>query len=434
MTGFVSPTLASPGFRSVGFRDIGSPAGAPQTVPIAVYRFYEGRNLLKYSQDFDNAVWSKIRSSIVPNAALAPNGTMTADKIVEDGTAGNLHYINQNNATTYIPGTTYTFSIFGKKAERTWFMVWPTGTLAQCAVWFDLNAGVVGTKSGSYVSSATIRIDQNGYFRCIVAVTVGAGETYGPLGGGAPADGTYSWNGDGASGINVWGAQLEVGSTPTDYFPTTDKQLLIDYSGNGNHGTLGSTTGVDTNDPAWTNLGLSYGADDYVKFGPIRNAAGVTQNLGSMSMAFYVPGAISAASTKTCSYSIGAGKAVYFGAVSGAPANNIVTVQYAAGSYSSWCHATDTIPIGWHTLEVNWNGSSYDIYIDGIPKPVTPAGSPTVLSLTDANCCYDGTTFGTSGLIRAGRRIYPTGLSYSDLMQARRLIASDAAQKGIVLP
>jgi glucan-binding YG repeat protein len=46
-------------------------------------------------------------------------------------------------------------------------------------------------------------------------------------------------------------------------------QVLHDYSGNNNHGTLGSTTGADTNDPAWTPAGSSYdGVDDYVTGAP----------------------------------------------------------------------------------------------------------------------------------------------------------------------
>lgn len=40
-------------------------------------------------------------------------------------------------------------------------------------------------------------------------------------------------------------------------------QVLIDRSGNGNHGQLGSTAGVDTNDPSFANGGLTNDSDDY---------------------------------------------------------------------------------------------------------------------------------------------------------------------------
>jgi hypothetical protein len=45
-------------------------------------------------------------------------------------------------------------------------------------------------------------------------------------------------------------------------------QVLCDYSGNGNHGQLGSTREADTNDPLWTPQGLEFdGVDDYVSLG-----------------------------------------------------------------------------------------------------------------------------------------------------------------------
>lgn len=50
-----------------------------------------------------------------------------------------------------------------------------------------------------------------------------------------------------------------------DYFPHSDLQILADLSGNGYHGQLGSTVGVDTNDPAWNGKGLVFGGDDYIK-------------------------------------------------------------------------------------------------------------------------------------------------------------------------
>lgn len=49
-------------------------------------------------------------------------------------------------------------------------------------------------------------------------------------------------------------------------------QILHDYSGNGFNGQLGSTTGVDTNDPTWNGQGLSFTTDDYVKLPYMINA------------------------------------------------------------------------------------------------------------------------------------------------------------------
>jgi hypothetical protein len=51
-------------------------------------------NLLPYSQDFDNAAWAKIQSSISGSAGSAPDGSSNASIIVEDATAAQVHYIS----------------------------------------------------------------------------------------------------------------------------------------------------------------------------------------------------------------------------------------------------------------------------------------------------------------------------------------------------
>jgi hypothetical protein len=41
-------------------------------------------------------------------------------------------------------------------------------------------------------------------------------------------------------------------------------QVLHDYSGNNNHGMLGSSVGSDTNDPTWATTGTTFTTDDYI--------------------------------------------------------------------------------------------------------------------------------------------------------------------------
>lgn len=53
-------------------------------------------------------------------------------------------------------------------------------------------------------------------------------------------------------------------------------QVLCDYSGNGNHGRLGSSRLPDTNDPLWTPQGLEFdGVDDYVCLGNKESIANI---------------------------------------------------------------------------------------------------------------------------------------------------------------
>jgi len=75
-------------------------------------------------------------------------------------------------------------------------------------------------------------------------------------------------------GVNLFNRQKEEGLPVRDglvaeyRFDEGRGQVLCDYSGNGNHGQLGSTREADTNDPLWTPQGLQFdGVDDYVSLG-----------------------------------------------------------------------------------------------------------------------------------------------------------------------
>lgn len=65
--------------------------------------------------------------------------------------------------------------------------------------------------------------------------------------------------------FRITGYQLSRGTILQPYEKTTDNQSFIDTSGKGKNGTLGSTTGADTNDPIFNGQGLVFATDDYVK-------------------------------------------------------------------------------------------------------------------------------------------------------------------------
>lgn len=69
-------------------------------------------NLLTYSDDFSNSVWIKSGvSSVVSNDTLAPNGTMTADKIILSG-ASDPYCAQTYDRGATIGGVTFTFSVY----------------------------------------------------------------------------------------------------------------------------------------------------------------------------------------------------------------------------------------------------------------------------------------------------------------------------------
>ncbi|MCP4640597.1 MAG: hypothetical protein GY851_09200 [bacterium] len=168
-------------------------------------------NLCTRSSDLNHADWTKTRSSIANDDETAPDKSATMDKLLEDGTAANTHWasIDFTAANT----TAYTLSIFAKADERTQFSLTANfaGTGFNGAK-FDLGVPSAATMNGT-PTSTWIEDWGDGIYRCGWTFTTGgadAGATtlYAHLMSG----GNQTYNGDGSSGLHLWGCQVEVGT------------------------------------------------------------------------------------------------------------------------------------------------------------------------------------------------------------------------------
>ena len=160
-------------------------------------------NLLLRSEDF-STTWVRFNVNASSNAILAPDGTLTADKLTEND-ADNFHRIRQGITS----GVTGVFSVFLKAAERT--RVNLVTSDINLIAGFDLSAGSVVSGTGS------IEPFGDGWYRCSISATF---TTSGPFLLLRNSSSEF-YTGDGTSGIYLWGAQLEAGAFPTSYIPTT---------------------------------------------------------------------------------------------------------------------------------------------------------------------------------------------------------------------
>lgn len=206
------------------------------------------RNLLTFSESFENAVWEGLSGSaetINVNSELAPDGTMTADRCtVIGGNSGRYQQITLSSAGQITFSTHIKAGSSGTWARVGIYDTATPGNQARC--WVNMETGELGTVSiigtGWSGVTATSTDAGNGYYRVSVTATCTATAISVLVVNANANNDTVRITGHNRI---LWGAQLESGSlTPyqrvaSAWTSTRDGNGFVatwyDQSGNARH-------------------------------------------------------------------------------------------------------------------------------------------------------------------------------------------------------
>lgn len=342
-------------------------------------------NLFLFSNDFDGVSWTKFDANLYTNTDTSPEGVATAWTHQENN-ALSAHYFT--TTVSVISGSSYSISLFAKQAQTTpkryLTLLFPSARFGlNRRATFDLEAGTFNTVNSPL--AAAMESFGGGWYRCSISATATSTGTASPqfrLAVVSPDD-LGSYQGDGTSGVYVFGAQCEAGAFPTSYMPTESSAVTRNAD-------VATMTGANFSD--WFNA--SQGT---------LCATGTTftgQGTASYANALF---AVTDNVNDFCCLNR------YVNAASGTVRNSGVT------------QATFTVADGWlsgetHSAAIAYKDADFGYALDGVAEaPVTSGSIPAGVDRAYIGRSFDGSDFRTwNGHVRE-LFYYPQRLTDAEL-------------------
>lgn len=113
-----------------------------------------GPNALLWSDQFNQSSWNKAACTISSNTAVSPDGTSTADSVVEDGTSA-THGVYQDWTVSATTGLDYCSSCVFSRSGRSWAFIQMDDLVDSARAWINLTTGVLGTvtRTGNWTNA-----------------------------------------------------------------------------------------------------------------------------------------------------------------------------------------------------------------------------------------------------------------------------------------
>ncbi len=341
-------------------------------------------NLVTFSEQMDNAAYTKFQLSITANNAVSPDGNTNADKLIADSTSEKHGFYSQ---ITSASAGTYTQSAFFKAGEYNFACIRLStdSDAKRFAVVLNLTTGLItATDESGSPTSTSYKVDNygNGWYRLSVTSAHTSGDIFPTTAISSTAVPTFDnslplFTGNSVNGIFAYGCSLELGAYATSYIPTLS---------------AASTRGAD----ACSKTGIS-------------SLIGQTQGTLFIEIDFNELADTSPTSD-------------YFIYVGNGSNTDSIYIDYTNGTFRFVCFNGATLCFfesisatnGIHKLALGYKSGDYVAYLDGV---LLAAGNDTTLPPTCANISVSGNVTGFTQKRKNTKniQIYKTRLSNAEL-------------------